>query len=123
MVCYSKVCVIVCAGPLNSFNLINRSRLVPEVKSTEFRDHPNSVLGGIKTRKSVLIKRRFRNKAITYGSKPGAIVFTLNDKNIITLRIRAETLSTKFASKRLITEKSISLIRRVFFKIFWFFLL
>lgn len=113
--------VLVCAGPLNSFNLINKSRLIPEVKSTEFRDHPNIVLGEIKTGKSVLIKRRFRNKAITYGSKPGAIVFTLNDKNIITLRIRPETLSTKFASKRVITKKSISLIRRVFSKFFGFF--
>jgi hypothetical protein len=92
--------VLVCAGPLNSFNLINKSRLIPEVKSTEFRDHPNIVLGGIKTGKSVLIKRRFRNKAITYGP---------------------ETLSTKFASKRLITEKSISFIRRVFSKFFGFF--
>ena len=111
--------VIVCAGPLNSFNLINKSRLIPDVKSTEFRDHPNILLGGVKTWKPVLIKRRFRNKAITYGSKPGAIVFTLNNEILITLRIRPELASTNFPSKTSLVKKSVLYTKSAYLKLCW----
>lgn len=103
--------IVVCAGPVRSFNLISSSGLIPTSSYVEMLDHPTFWLGDVTTLKPVLIKSRLRNRAITFGSKPGAIVTTLENGNLLTIRIRP-----KIKSKRKIKAKTVFDSFSFFFK-------
>jgi hypothetical protein len=81
--------VIICAGPINSFNLVSKSGLIPNIESANYLDHPTIWLGDIKTKKSVFIHSHLQNRKITYGTKPGAIVIS-NKDYAVTIRVRPD---------------------------------
>lgn len=80
--------VLVCAGPVRSFDLISTSGLIPKYQTVAMFDHPTVWLGEIHTRNPILVHSRFRNREISYGTKPGAVLTSLDDGTVITIRIR-----------------------------------
>lgn len=82
---------IVCAGPINSFNLISRSGLISKIESAEYLDHPTLWLGEIRTKKLLWIHNRLQNRKIVFGAKPGAIVISPEKDFAITIRVRPDS--------------------------------
>ena len=81
---------IICAGPVNSFNLISKSGLIPKIESVKYLDHPTIWLGNIRTKKSVWIHSRLQNKRVVFGAKPGAIVISGEKDSVVTMRLRPD---------------------------------
>jgi hypothetical protein len=109
--------VILCAGSLNSFNLISRSRLIPAVDCIDYQDHPTIWLGEIVTTRWVLLKNSFQNKVVTYGSKAGAVVTRLSDDCLITVRVRPLIENTPDDASILFSKSvSVSFLKRALSK-------
>jgi hypothetical protein len=79
---------IVCAGPICTFNLLNASNILPESQTISYFDHPTFWLGTISLKSKKWIHRRFRNRVVTSGKRPGALVISTEQGYVITLRIR-----------------------------------
>jgi len=80
--------VIVCAGSIGTFNLLNKSNLIRKVNSFDYFDHPTWNLGEIKLTKSVSINKIFPNKNIIFGKRPSAIVVKIASEYFVTIRIK-----------------------------------
>ena len=85
--------VLICAGPIKSFDLVSTSGLIPKFETVAMNDHPTFWLGEIHVKDSVLVKSRFRNRTVLHGKKPGAIVTSLPNGIVITIRIRPKIFS------------------------------
>ena len=88
---YSKMSfdrVILCAGPIGTFNLLNKSNLIRKMYEFDYYDHPTWKLGEIKLTKSVAINKIFPNKRIFFGKRPSAIVVKIASNNFVTIRIK-----------------------------------
>jgi hypothetical protein len=79
---------IVCAGPINSFNLVSKSGLIPNIQSVNYLDHPTIWLGKIRTKKFVWIHSRLQNRCLVFGAKSGAIVISTEKDSAVTIRVR-----------------------------------
>ena len=79
--------VLICAGPVKSFELINRSGLIPMEPAIIYFDHPTMYLGRIKTSKHKILHRVLRNSDTIFGSRPGAIVLDTKQDFRITVRM------------------------------------
>jgi hypothetical protein len=80
--------VLVCAGPIQSFNLLNESALLPKLQSIKYFDHPTYTLGSIKTCKPKLINSHLRNSGILYGNRASAIIYFSDTNTLFTIRLR-----------------------------------
>ena len=98
--------VIVCAGSMNSFNLVSKSGLIPNIESAVYLDHPTIWLGKIRTKKLVWIHSRLQNKRVVFGAKPGAIVISTEKDSAVTIRVRPDSV-------RRLSRKHFTLIARI----------
>jgi hypothetical protein len=97
---------IICAGPINSFNLVSKSGLIPNIESAAYLDHPTIWLGKIRTKKLIWIHSRLQNTRVVFGAKPGAIVISTDKDSTITIRVRPD-------SARHLFRKRFTLIARI----------
>ena len=98
--------VIVCAGPINTFNLVSKSGLIGKIESADYFDHPTTLLGIIKTKKFSWFYSRLQNKRIVFGNKPGAIVFSIEEDFSVTIRVRPD-------SARHLSRKQFNFLARI----------
>jgi hypothetical protein len=97
---------IICAGPINSFNLVSKSGLIPKIESANYLDHPTIWLGKIRTKRLVWIHSRLQNRRIVFGAKPGAIVISTETDSAVTIRVRPD-------SARRLSRKHFTLFERI----------
>jgi hypothetical protein len=93
--------VIVCAGSIGTFNLLNKSNLIRKINEFDYFDHPTWQFGEIKLTKSVSINKFFPNKNIVFGKRPNAIVVKLNLSDFVTIRIKPIFKKSKIYSSNI----------------------
>jgi hypothetical protein len=104
--------VVVCAGSIESFNLLNRSELIPRVPTLSYFDHPTLELGSISTRKKILVKKVFRNERVFFGRRPGATLINTNSGYRLTIRARPVLIRSN-SSIGENNERDFALLKRV----------